>query len=193
MEAVTQFHAGAAGLPFPWRHRLMGHEQIVQPAGSRQPRVERRIQHAGGIAQQQFGVVQRQRLHESLWREAGPAAEQMMQFVGRHAGGIGDVLNARLVLPLSMHEADGAADAVVVAQGRIPQARLDGAMIIHRNISGEVHHAAGLTPTTSPNHPIPDQPSHHRIVGRAAFGCLQRFKQGTEKACLFLCPKEARD
>lgn len=34
VEAVAQGGAGAAGLPFAGRHRLVGDEQIVQPAGA---------------------------------------------------------------------------------------------------------------------------------------------------------------
>ena len=63
----------------------MRHEQIVQPARAREPGVERRIEHAGGIAQQALGMVERQRLHKGLWRQPGPAAEQMVEFIRRHA------------------------------------------------------------------------------------------------------------
>jgi hypothetical protein len=68
MKTVVQRHAGAAVLPFARRHRLMGDEEIVQPAGTGQPRVERGVQDACGVAQQALGVIERQRLHEGLWR-----------------------------------------------------------------------------------------------------------------------------
>ena len=93
MEAVAQRQAVAAVFPFAGRHRLMGDEQIVQPARARQAEVERGIEHAGGIAQQALGVVERQRLHEGLWRQPGPAAEQMVQLIRRDAGGIRDGLD----------------------------------------------------------------------------------------------------
>ncbi len=47
MKAVTQRHAGAACLPFAGRHRLVRHEQVMQPTGAGQAAVECRIQHAG--------------------------------------------------------------------------------------------------------------------------------------------------
>ena len=47
MKTITQRHAGAAGLPFAWRHRLMGDEQVVQPPRAGKPGVECRIEHAG--------------------------------------------------------------------------------------------------------------------------------------------------
>ena len=74
----------------------MGDEEIVQPARPGQAGVERGIEHAGGVPQQALGVIERQRLHERLWRQPGPAAEQMVQFVRRDAGGIRHRLDGRL-------------------------------------------------------------------------------------------------
>ena len=47
MKAEPQRHALAAGLPFARRHRLMGDEQIVQPAGAGKTGIERGVEHAG--------------------------------------------------------------------------------------------------------------------------------------------------
>ena len=57
-------------------NRMMG--DIVEPRRRKAARCEffeRGIEDAGGIAQQALGVVERQRLHKSLRRQPGPAAE----------------------------------------------------------------------------------------------------------------------
>ena len=114
----------------------MGDEQIMQPARARQPGVERGIEHAGGIAQQALGMVERQRLHEGLWRQPGPAAEQMVQFIRRHGGGIRHRLDGRLRAPVLRDEGDGAAHGVVVAQRGVLGARLGQALVMY----GKCHH-----------------------------------------------------
>ena len=114
----------------------MGDEQIMQPARARKPGVERGIEHAGGIAQQALGMIERQRLHERLRRQPGPAAEQMVQFVRRHGGGIRHRLDGRLRAPVLGDEGDGAAHRVVVAQRGVLGARLGQALVMY----GECHH-----------------------------------------------------
>ena len=114
----------------------MGDEQVVQPARAREAGIEGRIEHAGGIAQQALGVIQRQRLHESLWCQPGPAAEQMVQFVRRHGGGVGHRLDGRLRTPVLRDESDGAAHQIIVAQRGVLGARLGQALVIY----GKCHH-----------------------------------------------------
>ena len=152
MKSVTQRHAGAAVLPFARRHRLMGDEQIVQPSRARKPGVEGGVEHAGGIAQQALGVIERQRLHEGLWRQPGPAAKQMVQLIGRDAGGIRHRFDGRLRAPVLRDEGDGAPHRIIVAQRGVLGARLGEAVIIH----GEVHHGSDVGRARRPNHPIPD-------------------------------------
>ena len=78
--------------------------------GPDSPEFQRRIEHAGGIAQQALCVVERQRLHEGLWGQPGPAAEQMVQLIRRDAGGVRHRLDGRLRAPVLRNEGDGAAD-----------------------------------------------------------------------------------
>ena len=108
----------------------MGDEQIVQPARARQAGVERGVEHAGGIAQQALGMVERQRLHEGLWRQPGPAAEQMVQFVRRDAGGIRHRFDGRLRAPVLRDEGDGAPHRIIVAERGVLGARLGQAMVM---------------------------------------------------------------
>ena len=63
-------------------------------------------------------MVERDRLEERLGSEAGPAAEQVMQLVGRDAGGMGDRLDLGLGAPMLGDIGDGAADDAVVVGGR---------------------------------------------------------------------------
>ena len=79
MEAVARSQALAAGLPFARRHRLVGDEQVVQPAGAGQADFVGGVEHARRIAQQLARAVERHRLQEGLRRQPGPAAEQVMQ------------------------------------------------------------------------------------------------------------------
>ena len=109
----------------------MGDEQVMQPARARQARVERGIEHAGGIAQQALRMVQGERLHESLWRQPGPAAEQMVQFIRRHGGSIRHRLDGRLRPPVLRDEGDGAAHRVVIAQRGVVEARLGQALFLY--------------------------------------------------------------
>jgi hypothetical protein len=114
MKAVADGEAVAAGLPLARRHRLVRHEQIVQPARTRQPDLERGVEHARRVAQQPARMVERDRLQEGLGSEPRPAAEQMMQLGGGDAGGRGDRLGLRLVAPVLGDERDGAAHHVIV-------------------------------------------------------------------------------
>ena len=117
MEAVVNRQPFAAGLPFAGRHRLVGDEQIVQPAGAGQADLVGGVEHACGIAQQIARAVERERLEEGLRREPGPAAEQMMQLGRRDAGGFGDLIDLRLGAPVAFDVSDGAAHDVVVGGG----------------------------------------------------------------------------
>ena len=101
MEAVGDRQAFAAGLPFAGRHRLVGDEQVVQPARAGQADLVGGVEHARGIAQQLARAVERQRLQERLRRQPGPAAEQVMQFGRRDAGGFGDLLDLGLRAPVA--------------------------------------------------------------------------------------------
>ena len=123
MEAVVDRQAFAAGLPFAGRHRLVGDEQVVQPAGAGQADLVGGVEHARGIAQQIARAVERQRLQERLRRQPGPAAEQVMQFGRRDAGGFGDLLDLRLLAPVAADVGDGAAHDVVVGGGGASGAR----------------------------------------------------------------------
>ena len=114
----------------------MGDEQIVQPARTREAGVERGIEHAGGVAQQAFGVIEGQRLHESLWRQPGPAAEQMVEFIRRDAGGFRHRFDGRLRAPVFRDEGDSAAHRVIIAQRGVLGARFGQAMVVY----GECHH-----------------------------------------------------
>ena len=130
--------AFAAGFPFAGRHRLMGDEQIVQPAGAGQADFVGGVEHACGIAQQLPRAVERQRLQERLRRQPGPAPEQMVQFGRRHAGGFGDGLDLGLLAPMAADMADGAAHHVVIGGGCGERPR-DWAMPIGRQ-HGCLHH-----------------------------------------------------
>ena len=100
MKAETQRHAGAAGFPFARRHRLMGDEQIVQPARAGQPDFEA-ASSTLAESRSSSGAVERQRLHEGLWRQPGPAAKQMVQFGRRDAGGFRHGFDRRLRAPVA--------------------------------------------------------------------------------------------
>jgi hypothetical protein len=93
-------------------------------------------EHAGGIAQQAFGVIERQRLHESLWRQPGPATKQMVQLIRRDTGRFRHRLDGRLRAPVLRNEGDGAPDRVIVAQRGVLEARLGQALVMY----GECHH-----------------------------------------------------
>jgi len=85
--------------------------------GPESPESSAAVEHAGGIAQQAFGVIQRQRLHEGFWRETSPPPEQMVQFVGRHAAASAiDSMVGLARRPVFRNESDGAPHRVVVAQ-----------------------------------------------------------------------------
>ena len=116
MESVGDGQAFAAGLPFAGRHRLMGDEQIVQPAGAGQADFIGGVEHARRGAQQLARMVERQRLQKGLRRQPAPAAEQMMQIGRRDAGGIGDDVDFGLRAPVAADMGDGAADDVVVGR-----------------------------------------------------------------------------
>ena len=93
----------------------MGDEEVVQPSRARQAGVEGGVEHARGVPQQALGVVERQRLHERLWRQPGPAAEQMVQLIGCHTGGVRHRLDGRLRPPVLGDESDRAAHGIIVA------------------------------------------------------------------------------
>ncbi len=133
----------------------MGDEQIVQPARARKPGVERGVEHAGGIAQEAPGVVKRQRLHESLWRQPSPAAKQMMQLVGGDAGGVRHRFDGRLRAPVLRDEGDGAAHGIIVPQRGVLGARFCEAVLI----DCEVHHGLDVGRMSLRNHPISDNES----------------------------------
>ena len=98
----------------------MGDEQIVQPAGAGQADFVGGVEHARGVAQQLPRAVERERLQERLRRQPGPAAEQVMQFGRRDAGGLGDGFDFGLLAPMAADMADGAAHHVVIG-GRSSQ------------------------------------------------------------------------
>jgi hypothetical protein len=82
-------------------------------------------------------VIQRQRLHERLWRETGPAPEQMVQLIGGNTGGFRHRLDGGLRAPVVRDESDGAPHRVIIAQRGVLGPRLGEAMVVY----GEVHHA----------------------------------------------------
>ena len=118
----------------------MGDEQIMQPSRTGQAGVIGGIEHAGGIAQQALGVVERERLHEVLRCQSRPAPEQMMQFVGRQVRGIRHGFDGRLGTPLLGDEPDRAADRIVIAQCRALLGRLCELQIGEHGFHRGVHH-----------------------------------------------------
>ena len=105
----------------------MGHEQIVQPAGTGQADFVSGVEHACGIAQQLPRAVERQRLQKCLRGDAGPAPEQMVQFGRRHAGGFGDGLDLGLLAPMAADMADGATHHGVIRGGGSERPRIGNA------------------------------------------------------------------
>ena len=94
----------------------MGHEQIMQSPRAGKTGIERGVKHAGGIAQQPLGVIEGQRLHEGLGREPGPAAKQMVQFIGGDARRIRHRFDGRLLAPAFRDEGDGAPHRIIVTK-----------------------------------------------------------------------------
>jgi hypothetical protein len=82
-------------------------------------------------------MIEGERLHEALGCQPGPAAEQVVQFVGRDGGGIGHRLDGRLHAPVFGDECDRATNGVVVAQRGVLEARLGEAKVMY----DERHHA----------------------------------------------------
>ena len=123
VKAVGYGQPGAAGFPFPRRHRFVGDEEIVQPSRPRETDLERGVEHAGGVPQQPAGMVEGERLQECLGRDPGPAAKQMVEIAGAHAGRCRDGLDFRLCTPALGDERNGAAHDFVV--GGVAAERLD--------------------------------------------------------------------
>ncbi len=114
MEAVAQRQPLAAALEIARRHGLVRDEEIVQAAGAGQADLVGGVEHAGAVAQQRSGVVERDGLQEGLWREPGPALEEMMEVRGRQADMGGDLLDLRLAARGLGHEFDRRAHALVI-------------------------------------------------------------------------------
>jgi hypothetical protein len=114
MEAVVDDETFAAGFPFAGRHRLVGDEEVVQAAGTGKADLVARIEHARRIAQQAPRVVERDRLQERLRRQAGPAAEQVVQVCHRNADRVCDGFDFGLRAPLLRDEGDRIADDRVI-------------------------------------------------------------------------------
>ena len=87
----------------------MGDEEIMQAAGAGQAHLIGGVEDARGLAQQASRMVKRERRHERLRRQSGPAAEQMVQLGGRDPAGIGNLPDVRLGAPVFGDEGDGAA------------------------------------------------------------------------------------
>ena len=123
----------------------MGDEQIVQPSRARKPGVQRRVEHACRIAQQAFGMIERQCLHEVFRRQSGPAAKQKVQFIRRDTSGIRHRFDGRLRTPVLGDESDGAPHRIIVAKRGVMGAGLGQAPVVdcevHVIIHGKVHHA----------------------------------------------------
>ena len=128
MKAEPHRQTLAAGLPFARRHRLVGDEQIVQPARARQADFVGGVEHARGIAQQLPRAVERQRLHKSLRGEPGPAAEQVMQLGRGDARRFGNGFDLGLLAPVLADIADGAAHHVVIGGGVIERREIGNAI-----------------------------------------------------------------
>ena len=128
MIAIVQREPFAAGLPFAGRHRLVGDEQVVQPARPGEPHFISSVEHGGGGAQQRARAVERDRLQEGFRRQARPAAEQMMQLGRGDADRVRDLLDLGLLAPLLRDEADGLADDVVVACRRVQRREVGNAI-----------------------------------------------------------------
>ena len=106
----------------------MRDEQIVQPAWAGKADLVGRVEHARRIAQQLPRAVERERLQESLRRQPRPAAEQVVQFGWRDAGGFRDGFDLGLLAPMAADVADGAADDLVIGGGRVEWRRVGNAI-----------------------------------------------------------------
>src|SRR5690349_19197634 len=93
----------------------MGDEQVVQPAGTGKANLVGRVEDACAVTQQVSRAVESEGLEERLWGEPGPAAEQVMKFGRRDAGGFGDLLDLGLRAPVALDMGDGAANDVIVS------------------------------------------------------------------------------
>ena len=101
------------------RQRLVGDEQVVQPARAGKADVVSRVEHGRRIAQKLARPLDGDRLQERLRRQPGPALEQVLEMGGREADMPGDRLDRRLVAVAGGDELDRAPDGGVVgALGR---------------------------------------------------------------------------
>ncbi len=75
-------------------------------------------------------MIEGQRLHEILRRQARPAPEQMVQFIRGHAGGLCDRFDRRLRRQRSEMKAMCATNGIIIAQRCVLRAGLCGAMVI---------------------------------------------------------------
>ena len=78
----------------------MGHEQVVQATGAGQADLNAGLkQRHRLLAQQAFGVVERDSLEKSLGRQAGPAGERFLELRRRLLQTRCDVLERGLLAP----------------------------------------------------------------------------------------------
>ena len=116
VEAVGEFEVVAAIVA--GRQRLMGDEQVVQPARPGQADVVGGVEHARRIAQQLARPLDRQRLQEGLRRQPGPALEHVLEVRRGETDMVGDRLDRRLVAPAGRDEFDRLAHDGVIGVGR---------------------------------------------------------------------------
>ena len=81
---VAHGHVAARG-PLARRHRLPAREEVVEPAGAREPCLVRGLQRRHARPQERLGVAEREVLLEPVGRNARPAAEHALEVRGRHA------------------------------------------------------------------------------------------------------------
>ena len=99
--------------------RLMGDEEVMQPARAGEADVISRVEHARRIAQKRTRPLDGDRLQKRLRREPGPAFEDMLEVGGREADMAGDRLDRRLVAIAGGDEFERVLDGgVIAARGR---------------------------------------------------------------------------
>ena len=99
------------------RQRLVGDEEVVQPARAGKTDVVGGVEHAGGVTQQFPRALDGDRLQERLRRQPRPALEDVLKVRGREADVRGDGLDRGLVAPARRNEFDRISDRGVVGAG----------------------------------------------------------------------------
>ena len=113
-EAVAEDQSLGASLPFARRHRLVRHEEIMQASGTGEAKLVGGVQQAGAVLQQGLRVIEREGLQEGLRRDAGEAAEEMVEMRFRQADMRRDLVETGLPAPAGRHVFQRPAHAIIV-------------------------------------------------------------------------------